>query len=132
MSNSGKTELQREILLTWYENPNATNKDIADACDCSGSYVSEIKNRFDNYDEMEYMMDSQDAEMERMFGEDIFTGPSPVGGNSGFDIPQPSEGKGMAEMYEESPNNIAGYLIQAIILLALLYVLYEVATILVL
>ena len=28
MPSNGKTELQRDILLTWYENPNSTNKEI--------------------------------------------------------------------------------------------------------
>lgn len=132
MSANEKTELQREILLTWYENPTATNQEIADACDCSGSYVSQIKNRFDDYNEMEYMMDSQDAEMERMFGDDIFAGQSQSVTNAGLDGSQPSEGKGIAEMYEELPNNLAGDLVRVLILLVLLYVLYEVATMLLL
>ena len=58
-----KTDLQRDILLTWYENPNATNKEISEACNCSASYVSQVTNRFDNYDEMEAMMDRQDKEL---------------------------------------------------------------------
>ena len=131
MSKGEKTDLQRQILLTWYENPNATNQQIADACDCSSSYVSQIKNRFDGYDEMEYMFDSQDAELERMFGGDIFSGQSQPVANGGVDMGQPSEGKSIGEMYEELPNNMAGNLMRAIILLILLYVLYEVATILV-
>ncbi|MDS0220864.1 hypothetical protein NDI54_05785 [Haloarcula sp. S1AR25-5A] len=72
MSNDAKTDLQRQILLTWYENPNATNTEISEMCDCSASYVSQVKNRFDNYNEMEYMMDRQDEELEVMFGSDIF------------------------------------------------------------
>jgi len=132
MSKGDKTDLQRQILLTWYENPNASNQQIADVCDCSGSYVSQIKNRFDGYDEMEYMFDSQDAEMERMFGGDIFSGQSQPVASSGIDMGQPSEGKGIGEMYEELPDNMAGNLMRAIILLILLYVSYEVATILIL
>jgi len=55
------------------ESPNATNQEIAGACDCSSSHVSQTKNRFDDYNEFEaMMMDRQDAELEQMFGENIF------------------------------------------------------------
>lgn len=126
---SEKTDLQREILLTWYENPNATNEEIAEACDCSASYVSEITNRFDDYDEMEAMMDRQDREMERMFGDDLFQDMPTVGGQ-----PQDgaSVGPGLAEIYEQQPDNLAGYIVRALIVLLLLYITYEIATILVL
>ena len=121
MGNGGKTDLQREILLTWYENPGATNKEIADACDCSASYVSEIKNRFDGYDHFEAMMDREDRQMEAMFGDDIFgSGAAPTGGS----------GANLAEAWEETPNNAAGLVIKAIVLLVLLYVFFEIARIL--
>lgn len=80
---SGKTDLQRETLLTWYDNPNATNREIAEACDCSVSYVSQIKNRFDGYNEFEAMMDRQDRQMEQMFGDGIFAGGAPSVGQTG-------------------------------------------------
>jgi len=132
MPSGEKTDLQRDIVLTWYENPNATNKEIADACDCSSSYVSQIKSRFDDYNQMEYMMDRQDEQMEQMFGDGIFAESAPASGATGLDAGRPADGPGLAEMYEELPNNLAGNLIRVLILLILLYVVYEVATILIL
>lgn len=126
MSNGSKTDLQRRIVTTWYENPNATNKEIAEACDCSASYVSQVKNRFDDYNEMEYMFDSQNKELEQIFGGDVFEGSSGRMANGD----QPTDGKGIGEMYEELPDNAAGNVMRAIILLVLLYALYEVGTIL--
>jgi len=127
---SEKTELQRDILLTWYENPRATNREIADACDCSASYVSQVKNRFDDYDHMEAMMDRQDKQLEQMFGEDVFAGSSR--GPSVGQPPVQQSGVGLATLYEETPDNAAGYLVRGFILLILGYVLYETATILLL
>ncbi|QUO47624.1 MULTISPECIES: hypothetical protein [Halorubrum] len=124
MGNSSKTDLQRDILLTWWENPNATNQEIADACDCSASYVSQIKNRFDNYNEFDAMMDRQDAELERMFGDDIFesSGKTPA-------AVEP-EGPGIAEQWDDIPNNIPGLLIKAIVVMVLGYAAVQIGTIL--
>lgn len=121
MSKGGKTDLQREILLTWYNNPHATNKEIADICDCSASYVSNVKKRFNDYNEFEAMMDRQDKQMQQMFGDDIFASgtPTPSANRSGQ---QP----GVAELWEEIPNNPAGIVIKGIILLVLLYVAYAI------
>jgi len=127
MSNNNKTELQRDILLTWYNNPNATNKEIADMCDCSASYVSDIKNRFDNYNSMEAMMDREDKEMQRMFGEDIFSGP--INSNSTSSM---NEQRGLAEIYDDLPNNAVGNIARGIILVITLYVAYEIGTVLIL
>ncbi|PSQ55319.1 winged helix-turn-helix domain-containing protein [Halobacteriales archaeon SW_8_68_21] len=122
MDNSSKTDLQRDILLTWRDNPNATNQEIAKACDCSASYVSQIKNRFDNYNEFDAMMDRQDAELEQMFGEDIF-------GNSGTAPPAVEpERPGIAEQWDEIPNNIPGLLIKLIIVMVLGYAAVQVGT----
>ena len=128
MTSDSKTELQRNILLAWYENPDATNKEIADYCDCSASYVSQVKNRFDDYNQMEAMMDRQDREMEQMFGEDIFSGTT-AGGNSGVTTGQQP---GLADTYEDLPDNMAGNVGRALILIIMLYVVYEVLNILVL
>ena len=124
---TGKTDLQRDILLTWYENPNATNKEISEACDCSASYVSQVTNRFDDYNQMEAMMDRQDKEMEQMFGENIFqdfpsSGPQ-LDSNA-------SDGPSLGEVYSEQPDNLAGYLVQALILLLLLFIAYQMAAVL--
>jgi len=127
MSNNNKTELQRDILLTWYNNPNATNKEIADMCDCSASYVSDIKNRFDNYNSMEAMMDREDKEMQRMFGEDIFSGS--INSKS---TPSMNEQRGLAEIYDDLPNNAVGNIARGIILVITLYVAYEIGTVLIL
>lgn len=146
MPGDGKTELQRDILLTWYNNPDATNQEIADACDCSASYVSQIKNRFDDYNEMEAMLDRQDKEMEQIFGDDIFDsldvdsgGPSldldlapPTGGNGqqSASVNRDVTGPGLAEQYDQLPDNAVGYLTRVIILMVMLYVVYQVATVL--
>jgi hypothetical protein len=120
MGSSSKTDLQRDILLTWWENPNATNKEIADACDCSASYVSQVKNRFDDYNEFEAMMDRQDAELEQMFGDDFFgnsrTAPAAVDRG----------GPGIAEQWNEIPNNTPGLLIKLIIVMVLGYAAVQV------
>ena len=118
MSGSQKTELQRDILLTWYKNPNATNKDIADACNCSSSYVSTVKNRFDDYNEFEAMMDQQDKQMEQMFGEGIFGQNQAASGNQ-------SNQPGLAQQWEQIPNNPPGLIIKAVVLVALLYAAYQ-------
>ncbi|WP_256296402.1 hypothetical protein [Haloarchaeobius salinus] len=134
MRSGDKTALQREILLTWHRNPNATNKEIAEACDCSASYVSQVKNRFDDYNEFEAMMDRQDRELERMFGGDIFAGQGQQTSARSMNA-QPAnsaEGVNLAEAWDELPDNPVGHLMRAIILIVLLYVLYEVLTILVL
>ncbi|ACM55895.1 hypothetical protein [Halorubrum lacusprofundi] len=120
MGNSSKTDLQRDILLTWWESPNATNQEIAGACDCSSSYVSQTKNRFDDYNEFEAMMDRQDAELEQMFGENIFE-------NSGTtSATVESEGPGIAEQWNEIPNNIPGLLIKHIVVMVLGYAAIQV------
>ncbi|SHG45010.1 winged helix-turn-helix domain-containing protein [Halobaculum gomorrense] len=129
--SDGKTDLQREILLTWHENPNATNAEIATACDCSSSYVSQVKNRFDGYNEMEAMFDRQDRELERMFGSGLFEGSSQSVQETASTRNLNNE-PGIAEMYDELPNNAAGNIIRAIMLLVLLYVLYEIVMVLVL
>lgn len=121
MPDNGKTELQRNILLTWYNNPDATNKEIAEACDCSASYVGDIKNRFDDYDHFEAMMDRQDQQMQQMFGDDFF---SSTQFNSA--VPQ----KGLAESWQETPNNIPGLIIKALVLLVLVYVGIEMVDVL--
>lgn len=120
MGKGGKTELQREILLTWYDNPDATNKEIADACNCSASYVSTVKNRFDGYNEFEAMMDRQDREMERMFGDGIFASGAPTNASKTGDQP------GLAEMWEEIPNNPVGLIMKGIVLMVLLFVAYQI------
>ncbi|NHN58759.1 MULTISPECIES: winged helix-turn-helix domain-containing protein [Halorussus] len=66
---SQKTDLQREILLTAHQNPDLTNKEIADRCDCSSSYVSTVLNRYEDYGVLEAMDDQmiQDQrELDRM------------------------------------------------------------------
>ncbi|ADB63930.1 hypothetical protein Htur_5042 (plasmid) [Haloterrigena turkmenica DSM 5511] len=128
-SKTGKTDLQRDILLTWYENPNATNKEIADACNCSASYVSEVTNRFDDYNEMEAMMDRQDREMERMFGDDFFRSmPATRRQSQTGTLPE----LGVTEIDNQLPNNLAGDVIQVLLVLILLYITYEIALVLVL
>jgi transcriptional regulator with XRE-family HTH domain len=47
---SEMTELQREIMITARDYPRATQKEIAEMCDCSASYVSDVLNRYDSVD----------------------------------------------------------------------------------
>ena len=101
MSSSDKTELQRDILLTWHDNPGATNKEIAEACDCSASYVSQVKNRFDGYNEMEAMFDREDRELEQMFGNGILEEGTGTTVKSG-------EQQGLAEIYKRYEANATG------------------------
>lgn len=122
---SGKTDLQREILLTWYDNPNMTNKEIAEACDCSASYVSQIKNRFDDYNEFEAMMDRQDRQMEQMFGDDIFAGGAPSAGQAGS-----GDQQGFIELWQELPNDTTGIIIKTVIVLVFLIIGYQAVLIL--
>lgn len=67
---SEKTELQRAILITAYQNPDATQAEIADACGCSRSYVSEVLRRYDGQDAME----AQIEEWNRSLGFDSTAG----------------------------------------------------------
>lgn len=48
-----KTDLQREILITAYNNPQLKQTEIADRVGCSSSYVSTVLNRFDSIDAMQ-------------------------------------------------------------------------------
>jgi len=116
---SGKTDLQREILLSWYDRPNSTNKEIAETCDCSASYVSEVKNRFNNYDEFVGMIDCHDKELEHMFGEDFFQG---VGGSIGS--PDKKQ-QNFAQLWKDLPNDAIGALMKALIIVVFLYVGYQ-------
>lgn len=116
-----KTELQREILLTWYDNPAETNKEIAKACDCSASYVSEVKSRFDDYNQFEAMMDRQDEGLQRMFGNDIFASSAASTGTPG--------NQGFAELWNDLPDGPAGFLIKAVIVVVFLFVGYQIALI---
>lgn len=120
MSKGGKTDLQKGILLTWRQNPNATNKEIAEACGCSASYVNQIKNRFDGYSEMDAMFDRQDRELEKMFGDDIFGGQGSAMGATPADQP------GLAEQWEQTPNNAIGLLVKGFILIIFAYVFWEI------
>jgi hypothetical protein len=67
---SEKTDKQRDILLAWKKNPNASVSELADIADASESYVREVLDRFDDYDEFEAMYDGMDREMDRLFGGD--------------------------------------------------------------
>ena len=122
---SGKTDLQREILLTWYNNPNTTNKEIAEACDCSASYISQIKNRFDDYDEFEAMMDRQDRQMEQMFDDDIFASGALSAGQTGS-----GDQQGFIELWQELPNDTTGIIIKTVIVLVFLIIGYQAVLIL--
>lgn len=69
MLSGNKTKLQQDIVAEWYNNPNATNSEIAEACDCSSSYVSQVKNQFDSYDQLDAVLARFDHNIQRMFDE---------------------------------------------------------------
>ncbi|MFB6156125.1 MAG: MarR family transcriptional regulator [Haloferacaceae archaeon] len=120
-----KTDLQREILLTWYDHPNATKTEISDIVGCSASYVSQVTNRFDDYDQFEAMMDRRDRDIERMFGDDIFQGFG--GGNrSPANDASPAEQMSVAEAWDELPNNPVGHVLRGLILIIMLFVAYKI------
>lgn len=61
-----KTTLQRDIMLDWYQNPNATDAEIADRVGCSTSYVNEVRNKFDDYSDFEATLDAVDQDIEQL------------------------------------------------------------------
>lgn len=63
-----KTELQRDILIEWYHDEDATNEEIAERLDCSPSYVSEVKNKFEDYDEFQATLDEEERRFEAITG----------------------------------------------------------------
>jgi hypothetical protein len=64
--NMSKTELKRDILLALQNNPDATNKSIAKDVGCSESYVSQVKQEFDDYDNVDAMADAIDREVDQL------------------------------------------------------------------
>ncbi|MFB6198032.1 MAG: hypothetical protein ABEI52_07170, partial [Halobacteriaceae archaeon] len=63
-----KTDLQRDILIEWYNDKDATNEEIAERLDCSPSYVSEVKNKFEDYDEFQATLDEEARRFEEITG----------------------------------------------------------------
>ena len=63
-----KTDLQRDILIEWYNDKEATNEEIAERLDCSPSYVSEVKNKFEDYDEFQAILDKEARRFEEITG----------------------------------------------------------------
>lgn len=61
---SEKTELQRRILITAYNNPRMNQSEIANRCDCSRSYVSQVLREYNDHDAMEARI----KEMNRQLG----------------------------------------------------------------
>ena len=72
---------------------------------------------------MEAMFDREDRELEQMFGSGILDEGT---GNT----MESGEQQGLAEIYEDLPDNAVGNIGRAVILLVTIYVLYEVVTIL--
>jgi hypothetical protein len=73
-----KTELQREILVTAYNNPHLNQSEIAERVDCSSSYVSSVLQRFDNIDAMH-------AEIEQLNQDIGLSATAGLDDNWGFD-----------------------------------------------
>lgn len=61
-----KTELKRDILIALTNNPNATNKQIAESVGCSASYVSQVKQEFDDYTSLDAALDELDKSLDNM------------------------------------------------------------------
>ena len=64
---SNKTDLKRDILIELQNNPGATNAEIADSVGCSSSYVSQVKNEFDDYDSIQAGIDALDRDLDESF-----------------------------------------------------------------
>lgn len=81
---SRKTELQRQILIIAYDNPNLSKAEIARKLDCSSSYVSQVLNRYDGHDAMQARIE----ELNSQLGMDTASSnmglgtPTPTGGSS--------------------------------------------------
>lgn len=63
---SQRTDLQREILVTAYDNPKMSQSEIADKLGCSASYVSNVLNEYDSHDAMAARIEQFDAGFELM------------------------------------------------------------------
>jgi hypothetical protein len=50
---SERTELQREILVNAYDNPNLSQVEVADRVGCSASYVSSVLSEYNSNDAMQ-------------------------------------------------------------------------------
>lgn len=61
-----KTDLKRDILLELQDDPDATNTEIADAVGCSASYVSQVKNEFDDYNALDAAQDDVDKRFDEI------------------------------------------------------------------
>lgn len=61
-----KTELKRDILLELQNNPDATNKHIANAVDCSLSYVSTVRNQYDDYTDVDALQDQIQKDLDKL------------------------------------------------------------------
>ncbi|AUX10689.1 hypothetical protein AArcSl_3082 [Halalkaliarchaeum desulfuricum] len=72
---SDKTELQRKILITAYNNPTATQAEIAKKCNCSSSYVSTVLNRYDRWDAMDAQIEQLNQDLG--YAPDHSLGPQP-------------------------------------------------------
>ena len=91
---SNKTELQREILITAQRNPHATQSEIADMCNCSASYVSNVLSRFDHWDAMDAEIEQMNRELGYNPGRGLGATPSqePAWSSSGF-----ADGEGVSD-----------------------------------
>lgn len=58
---AGKTELQRRILITAYDNPRMSQAEISRHVGCSSSYVSTVLNRYDSLDAINARIEELDA-----------------------------------------------------------------------
>ena len=101
---SDKTELQRDILVTAYRNPNATQKQIADVCNCSASYVSNVLGKHDQWD----AMDAEIEQMNQQLGYDLDRGLSqapaqePAWSDGGFEQAEPADAEDIAEFIDRT------------------------------
>lgn len=60
---SDKTELQRRILVAAYNNPKINQSKIADRCNCSRSYVSQVLREYDSQDAMEARIEEMNQQL---------------------------------------------------------------------
>ena len=124
MSIADLTDLQREILVTAYRNPRASQSEIAKRCDCSASYVSNVLNRYDEFDALQ----ADVAEFETSLSQPSFSG-DPVwmdGPSAGSESEIDLENTPVDPRDIDSMEELLNYVIALIILVVLVYAGYRV------
>ena len=63
-----KDALQRDVLIEWYHNKEASDEEIADAVGCSETYVSTVKAKFEGYSDFQVALEEGKRSFEERTG----------------------------------------------------------------